>query len=414
MTYSGEDQKYLIGAILNGYDKGLLRPEDFTFIEFQKIKEAIDRGCCEDEIAKHAGITISRINSLKKSCKDMSSVRSVAGQLIEENKRSYIKNLMNNIWPVKEQLSAEEMIKELQEVSKIQFTNSVQIGNAILDLKNKEKLKALPTPFQTLNKKTGGGLLQGNLITIAARPGDGKTALALQSAKHIANLGMKVLYISLEMLAHELAARLIVSESNLKQSDLMKHEISDISEFEQAENKIKDMPLFISKEGRVFEDIYRETIREQPALVVIDSVNLVKSRGESERVRILNITRNIKQMAIETNIPVLMVAQLNREAEEKALPTMADIKESGSIEEDSDVVLILSTFHEYSSIEKLADKTGKTYIERKEFDEIQKRGSKVIVGAIRKNRNGETGLMFMEFNASKFTFRELDLDGVPY
>jgi len=142
-------------------------------------------------------------------------------------------------------------------------------------------------------------------------------------------------------------------------------------------------------------------------VVVIDTINLMKSSGETERIRLTNITRSLKQMALNMDVAVIMVAQLNREADGKMIPVLSDIKESGSIEEDSDTVLLFADVEDYGEIFKAEQKYGVSLCDAGEFSQMREGMRQCVFASIRKNRNGETGATVFWFMNDKHKFIEL-------
>jgi replicative DNA helicase len=144
--------------------------------------------------------------------------------------------------------------------------------------------------------------------------------------------------------------------------------------------------------------------------IIVDGVNLMRGQGESVRVRLQNITRDLKQVALETGTVIFILAQLNREAAKDAVPSLSNLKESGSLEEDSDIVILLSTVWDENDLRKIQNIppymlempcTGE------EFRDIRRARNSLVIGQVAKNRDGEIGMTQLEFIASRFGFREL-------
>jgi replicative DNA helicase len=292
----------------------------------------------------------------------------------------------------KEQLTQQE---ETPEPSKLA---------AIFKANLEKEVTQIRTPFSWLNDMTSG-LVPGNLFTIAGRTSAGKSAFVLQMAKHIADT-RKVVYISLEMPPVELVARYVASETNIAQRDLMLHKTYAIDKdaLDRSLKRYAGSQLYFSSGGRDTAAIERLVKSAKPELLIVDTVNLVQSKGESERVKILNVTRELKQLALKSDIPIIILAQLNRSADTKTTPTLADIKESASIEEDSDVVLLLTEISDGEKFDSIADGIG---IDDYEFTEMKSRGERLIFALIQKNRNGNLGRAAFRFEGKKFTFTEI-------
>lgn len=210
----------------------------------------------------------------------------------------------------------------------------------------------LRTGFHTLDTQLSGGLVAGGLITLAARPGTGKTTAALNIAENIAASGHKVLYISLEMTEQQLWSCRAACLSGLSRSAIYAGKISENDEqswrrLSDAFNTLYSRPFFIRDSPSSLEDIEREArCIDDLALLVIDHMGLIKpsdGRKSSRYEFMTDTAHRLKQLALSMRIPILALCQLNRASEqrESKRPTMADLRDSGAIEEDSDVVCLL-------------------------------------------------------------------------
>ena len=218
----------------------------------------------------------------------------------------------------------------------------------MLDLINeidarKENKRKLSYGIPSLDKRTNG-IHKQNLVIVAGRPGIGKSALALQIASHNCERKSKVLFASLEMGETELLERMVMHLSdidtyNMKTGNLTKYEWNQIS---LATDRIAEYPLNINTAVRTPSQLRVEIARTQPDLVIVDQLGLLRdeNRVNSRREEIVNITRKLKLMAMDFDVPVIALAQINRDASE-TIPTLANLKESGSIEEDANVVIML-------------------------------------------------------------------------
>ncbi|MBL7141350.1 MAG: replicative DNA helicase [Planctomycetes bacterium] len=212
-------------------------------------------------------------------------------------------------------------------------------------------ITGLPTGFMDLDDKTRG-LQAGEFIVLAARPSVGKSALALNIAEHIAvNLNRGVAFFSLEMSKEELALRLISSRAEVDGQALRKGKVStEKARFildDVVNSVLKDAPLYIDDSAalRIIDlraKARRLLARRNIELIIVDYLQLMTSPGaESRQVEVSNISRGLKALARELGVPVLAVAQLRRESEEHKRPRLSDLRESGAIEQDADVVLLL-------------------------------------------------------------------------
>ena len=243
------------------------------------------------------------------------------------------------------------------------------------------------------------GLVKGEVTVIAGRPSMGKTALALQLAEHVAAQGGRVLFVSLEMSAVEIARRLLsgksgVALSKLRRGDLGRNDAEIAATFgklNDAANRMASRDRFIVA-GRHVQAV--ETMRElcgahDADLLVVDYLQLLgKPKAENRQLAVAEISRGLKLLAMERAMPVLAVSQLNRQAESRKdnRPQLADLRESGAIEQDADLVMLLYRADYYDA--ESADK-GK---------------AEVIVA---KNRNGATGVVTLAWRGEVGRFDNL-------
>lgn len=236
---------------------------------------------------------------------------------------------------------------------------------------------------------TIGGFGNSNLIILASRPGMGKTALALNFAHRIAT-NHPIGFISLEMSSIQLYERMLSLESEIPGDVIREGRATDRewSEIEKAEPLIAKLPIFI-QEGSCFLNELTTKIRQLKEekdlkLVFIDYLQLIRASGETRLMEISNITRDLKNLALELHIPIICLAQLSRKVEERTnhRPLLSDLRESGSIEQDADVVMFLLRPDYYDE----GDRPGETDL---------------IVAKNRHGKTGDTALYFSK-NFAKF------------
>lgn len=217
--------------------------------------------------------------------------------------------------------------------------------------------EGLPTGLSALDAHLVGGLHNGELVLLAARPSVGKSALALQVLHNVSKRGDLALFISLEMKERPLWQRLIAIESGLDLTGIRLHRRQSQEDFARhvaADGVLSERSFVIADDfGTSLVDIRARTLalqaeRGRLALVIVDYLGLINHkasrRGDSNRVQdVSEISRGLKQLAGELNCPVLALAQLNREVEHRndGIPKLSDLRDSGSLEQDSDVVLFL-------------------------------------------------------------------------
>ena len=246
----------------------------------------------------------------------------------------------------------------------------------------------IKTGFPTLDSVLSGGFSKGGLVTMAARPGTGKTTVAVNIADQIAAASGAVLYFSLEMTAKQIWYWRIASYTGIARSNIYSGNLSKSSSWAKigdAMIALSDRPFYICDTPSSMEDIERQARSLQNlSLIVVDHIGLVKSKPSGSRYEIMTDTAHrLKQLALSLQIPILALCQLNRAAlqREGKRPTMADLRDSGAIEEDSDVVCLLFRVAEYLP----KDKQPKPW-------DLQ-----TIDFIIDKNRHGRTGIIPLEF-----------------
>ena len=218
-----------------------------------------------------------------------------------------------------------------------------------LDLQGGHAITGLETGFRDLDDRTRG-LQKGELIVLAARPSVGKSALALNLAEHVAVTNHQaVAFFSIEMSKEELALRLVASRAEVDGQKLRKGMLSDaeVRRIQDTATYLYEAPLYIDDTPslRVIDlraKARRLVSRHSIKLIVVDYLQLMSSPGaESRQVEVSNISRGLKAVARELQVPLVAVAQLRRESEEHKRPRLSDLRESGAIEQDADVVMLL-------------------------------------------------------------------------
>lgn len=188
-----------------------------------------------------------------------------------------------------------------------------------------------------------GGFHKSDLIVVAGRPGMGKTAFALTLAKNVASGGACVLFFSLEMPSIQIVERLMAAETGMDISGRSGQEIDFEMAADVAQNRF-DIPLFVSDDSsHTFDSIKGQCVATKPDFVVIDYLQLIRSVSKSENrvAEITVLTRQLKCLARELDIPVVVLSQLSRASEKRdsKQPVLSDLRDSGSIEQDADIVM---------------------------------------------------------------------------
>ena len=219
-----------------------------------------------------------------------------------------------------------------------------------LDLQGGHAVTGLETGFYELDDMMRG-LQAGEMIVLASRPSVGKSALVLNIAEHVAvDLEKPVAFFSIEMSREALALRLLSSRASVDGQRLRKGTLSnaEVQKVQQAADFLYKAPLYIDDTPglRIIglrAKARRLLARHDIKLIIVDYLQLMTSgrREENRQVEVAGISRGLKSLARELNVPVLAVSQLRRESEERNQPRLSDLRESGAIEQDADVVLIL-------------------------------------------------------------------------
>lgn len=267
--------------------------------------------------------------------------------------------------------------------------------------KDKNKIRGIPTGYKDLDNILAG-FQRSDLIILAARPSMGKTALALNVAHNVAvNSKEPVLIFSLEMSKEQLVDRMLAIESGVNAWSLRTGTLTD-ADFEKighAMGALSEAPIFIDDTpGITVSDLRtkarREAHQKQIGLIIVDYLQLMSggSRfgGDGNRVQeISEISRGLKGVARELNVPVLALSQLSRSVESRSpqIPQLQDLRESGSIEQDADVV---------------------AFIYREEYYNPETDRKKMADILIKKHRNGPTGNVELYFDREKQRFSSVD------
>lgn len=257
---------------------------------------------------------------------------------------------------------------------------------------NKPYVDGISTGYPDLDQVIGG-FGNSNLMILASRPGMGKTALALNFAARIA-VNHPIGIISLEMSSEQLYERVLSIESEISGSTIREGRVSDEewNKIIQIEPKISRLPIYVQEGGCFIQELIAKTrfLKEEKGiqLLIVDYLQLVKASGETRLVEVSNITRDLKNLAIELHLPILCLSQLSRKVEERTnhRPLLSDLRESGTIEQDADVVTFLLRPDYYNENDRPNE-------------------AELIVA---KNRHGKTGVVSLFFSKSFAKFDSLD------
>lgn len=306
--------------------------------------------------------------------------------------------------------SAQEIIKSVheQKENRLDFAQSIfnqladhvsgniisvsEIINQVLDViderqSNPREVVGLPTGFRKLDMLLRG-LHQNDLIILAGRPSMGKTLLAMNIAEHVAVIEKKCVAIfSLEMSKEQLLERSLASVARVSSDQIKTGSLApdDFQKIASAIPLYHDSKLFINDKALLSVSEIRSKCRRIKrehclSMVVIDYISLMAGEGENETIKMGNISRGLKLLARDLCVPVIAISQLNRGVEQRInkRPCMSDLRQSGSIEQDADVILFIYRDEVYN-------------------DNAHNKGLAEII--IAKHRNGSLGTVTLDFNS---------------
>jgi len=440
LPHSREAEEYILGGVLlenSSLDAitELISPEDFyaerNRIIFEEMIRLMDKGLPIDLISLTESIeqrgrldkvggaiyisqladnipTTANIEYYAKLVRDKSILRSLitgAGEIV--------KSVRTHAGEVSDILdTAEQIIYAINKQVKDRKGGLIKIGVPLHELYHNLSRMAkgeidqgeVPSGFSDLDNQLLGGLHRSDLIIVAGRPSMGKTSLAMNIAQYVAvTEQLPVAVFSLEMGIEQLVLRMLASEAWINQShvrsatslSMLKKE--DWSKLLGASGKLSEAALYIDDTPGISPMEIRAKMRrlvsqEDVRLVVVDYLQLmaIKGRTDSREQEISEISRTLKAIAKEFNIPVIAISQLNRRVEERGdkRPLMSDLRESGAIEQDADVICFIYRDDVYNP------------------DSTEKGLAEIIVA---KHRNGPTGTIKLKWWPEYTKFDDLDL-----
>lgn len=397
--FSNEKNQTMFGIFKSLYDENIKEFDyDFVdqYIEKKSLSKIIDHDYLDDLLNKAGYVNLLNTylssiieNNRKKKLKD--TLESTLKVIKNSDSNNLIENIREDLFKIEDKKLASDFLKGSDVAEKV-ITDTFN---------NKKEIKGLKTGFSKLDEITTG-FQNGDLIIIAARPSVGKTAFALNLALNIMMLSNKtVAFFSLEMPAEHLIKRMLASISNInnykfKEPDRLTKE--DKEKILLAYEKFKTKQLFIDDSGSIkLDEIIWKSKRLKNKnnldLIIIDYMQLIPldSRNHGNRQQeVSKISRSLKQLARELDVPIIALSQLNRRVEERESkkPMMSDLRESGSIEQDADIIGFLYREDYYN-------KNKEETHQEKHLTELN----------IAKHRNGSIGTIEFLFDSStgKFT-----------
>lgn len=438
LPHSEESERAVLAAILLDPEKhlgptaGRLTIEDFYFERHQRVFESIldlyDQGSSIDLRTIQAWLQqrselelvggISYIASLDLDLPDLSRIesyveivkeRSLRRRLITASVETY-QNCLDGGLVAGEALDhiSQSVLELTKEQNAGGFVAIQQLlRDAVVELEERpdEPFPALTTGFTGLDALIHG-MGAGHLVILAGRPGMGKTSFALNIAQHVSmRLRKGVGIFSLEMSRRELALRVLCSEADVPSSDLREGRISspDWSRMLETVRRIGDAPLYIDDSGNpsLLEVMSKARQLRQEGrldLLIIDYLQLMNAGGryENRNLEISAISRGLKQLAKDLEIPIMALSQLSRQTERRGSdhrPQLSDLRESGAIEQDADMVAFVYRDEVYHP------------------DEPDNKGLAELI--LSKNRHGATGVVELAFLGETTSFRNLERYAEP-
>lgn len=384
------------------------QPIATTFLK-NKLGQKYDENILSDVMATSAIVDVmSYANELKeKSIKRslLKIAQEVPAKVSEDMPvRDIVDNISSEIYAVSDTKKS-GAIKQAPEI----VANFVEYIKKQAELDEKGVV-GLSTGFRALNEKTNG-FKKGDLIIVAARPGMGKTTICLNFMNQVLQDGKGVVFFSLEMPAEQIMMRMLSAKTSIPLQNIISSKMDDeeLARLSDACEYMSSRKLFVHDSGYVNIHQVRTQLRKLKSahseieLCVIDYIGLMMSTSSfSERhLQIAEISRGLKLLARELNIPIIALSQLNRslESRDNKRPLLSDLRESGSIEQDADMILFVYREEVYlaqneKENEQKAKKEGKEYVAKWKPDNLFEEKAEIIIG---KNRNGEPGSVDVVF-----------------
>lgn len=402
-----EIEKAMLYYLIYEQEDYVLDESDFAFDRNKKIITAINKLKAEKQ-----EISILSIQSkIRANSKQVIEYITSLSEHVYTTTADYIYNQVISLSKKRKLLKvSQEIITDIAETENIDIfiQDKIKEINKIAEINEKEKTflqqvidvsaeierSSLEEPDYSLYTgitdldKLMCGLHRQELTIIGARPGVGKTTLALQIAEYIAQKGVETAIISLEMSESQVIQKMLSKRTRVNSYKMRigTLEAEDLEKIGLASAKIADLPIHLITKARTIQHIENITRKlknkSNLGLMIIDYIQLIKNKGKfnSREQEVADITRTLKLLSLELNIPIVGLCQLNRNAT-KQEPTLADLRESGAIEQDADNVIFL--YQNDESVETIVDVTLK----------------------LAKQRAGETGKIQLKFNKANSEFK---------
>jgi replicative DNA helicase len=332
---------------------------------------------------------------------------------LDHDGQSIIENFEKSLFDLAEKGSFSSSLVKFDEAMRM----TIEMASSAY--KNDEGIVGVPTGLTDLDDRLGG-LHKSDLLIIAGRPSMGKTALAtniaFNAAKKIQDDGRKstIAFFSLEMSSEQLSTRILAEQSRIKSNDIRRGRISEeqFDKFIETSKNISELPLYIDETPAISIAALSNRARRIKRLygldmVVVDYIQLMRAANFRDgRVQeISEITQGLKALAKELSVPVLALSQLSRAVEQRddKKPQLSDLRESGSIEQDADVVMFVFREAYYLERKEPQPATVDHAEWQSKMNDVANR-AEIIIG---KQRHGPTGNVFLEFEAMFTKFKDI-------
>lgn len=405
--YDEEIEKAMLYYIIFQNEEYLLDEEDFSDSRNKKLikainnlkakKQEVNMLSVKAELGKVQGDVLRYLSTLGEYSYGTTAETLYRKILEMSKKRKIIKLLQDSISEVEEvediDIFGEKIIKDINKIKsrdEKERTFVEQVVEAVETIEKNTLSKtdySLYTGIMDLDNITCG-LHNEELTIIGARPGVGKTTLALQIAENIASKGVETAIVSLEMSEYQIIQKLIAKRTRINSYKMRMGtlETNDLGEVGKAGAEVSTLPIHLITNAKTLqhiENIARKLKNKSKlGLMIIDYIQLIKNQGRfnSREQEVADITRTLKLLSLELKIPIVGLCQLNRNAT-KSEPMLADLRESGAIEQDADNVIFL-------------------------YQEKEQEGNIVDVTLkVAKQRAGEIGKVYLKFNKGNSEFK---------
>lgn len=425
----------------------IIKPKDFYLPFHQKVFEAMERLYINDlpideifvkeELEKREAYDaeyylelistapVETVESYAKEIKDKAVKRellhfaNLVKQSVVENEDDRAIDTVEKIQSELFEIATQSMTGDFKDGEKIALSTLEYIKEQ--QKKANKLVTGLDTGFIDLNKMTSG-FHPGDLIILAARPSMGKTSFALNIAGHALKNDKAVAVFSLEMPAEQLMLRMLSASAGLPLQQVRTGNLDEQgwSTLTRAVDYYSSTQLYVDDDGNATIHSVRAKLRklkvmnDNLSLVVIDYLQLMSGDNKERHLQVSEISRGLKLLARELNVPIIALSQLNRGLESRPdkRPMLSDLRESGAIEQDADIILFVYRDDVYKNREarqkiKEAEQKG----ERSEIQIVEKEveSAEIIIG---KQRNGPTGTVDLQFNKkfTRFENKEIEIN----